>query len=304
MPASHAAETSVTSTDDELPGLLEVLARVRDPRRKRGRRYTLVFILAVAAVCALAGARGFREIGDHAADLPQELLMPSATQRNTSPGRKTKAGGAATTSCSKGNQAGLQRAIYDLIQADCPRDPDYVEIDYGHGRIIKRSLWVTDAAGLDFPHARRAVRIRRDGYDATGTQVSKEIVHAVTSLGAERAEAADLARIARGQRGIESAHWLRDTAYQEDKDSGYAGNGPQVMATLRNLASACSAWPGSLRSPAPSRPSAETVCACSITCRSETRLTNDATAWAVAVRAARCALTPYLLFAFRIDEVS
>jgi hypothetical protein len=28
----------------------------------------------------------------------------------------------------------------------------------------------------------------------------------------------------------------RDTAYAEDASTGYAGNGPQVMATLRNLA--------------------------------------------------------------------
>lgn len=60
-------------------------------------------------------------------------------------------------------------------------------------------------------------------------------MHAVTSLGAERADAAGLARIARGQWGIESVHWVRDTAYQEDKDTGDAGSGPQVMATLRNL---------------------------------------------------------------------
>jgi hypothetical protein len=33
-----------------------------------------VFVLAVAAACTLAGARTFREIGDHAADLPQEVL--------------------------------------------------------------------------------------------------------------------------------------------------------------------------------------------------------------------------------------
>jgi hypothetical protein len=33
-----------------------------------------VFILAVATACVLAGARNFREIGDQAADLPQELL--------------------------------------------------------------------------------------------------------------------------------------------------------------------------------------------------------------------------------------
>jgi hypothetical protein len=61
-------------------------------------------------------------------------------------------------------------------------------------------------------------------------------VHAVTSLDQDRASPADLARIARGQRGIESVHWLRDTAYAEDANTGYAGNGPQVMATFRNLA--------------------------------------------------------------------
>jgi len=61
-------------------------------------------------------------------------------------------------------------------------------------------------------------------------------VHAVTSLDGERASAADLARIARGQWGIESVHRVRDTAYAEDASTGYAGNGPQVMATLRNLA--------------------------------------------------------------------
>jgi hypothetical protein len=49
-----------------VPGLLEVLAQVPVPRRKRGRRFRLVFVLAVAAVCTLAGARGFRELGDQA----------------------------------------------------------------------------------------------------------------------------------------------------------------------------------------------------------------------------------------------
>ena len=57
-----------------VPGLLEVLAQVPDPRRRRGRRYTLVFVLAVAVACVLAGAKNFREIGDQAADLPQEVL--------------------------------------------------------------------------------------------------------------------------------------------------------------------------------------------------------------------------------------
>jgi hypothetical protein len=29
---------------------------------------------------------------------------------------------------------------------------------------------------------------------------------------------------------------VRDTAWSEDANTGYAGNGPQVMATFRNLA--------------------------------------------------------------------
>jgi len=39
-----------------------------------GRRHLLVFVLAVAVARVLAGARNFREIGDQAADLPQEVL--------------------------------------------------------------------------------------------------------------------------------------------------------------------------------------------------------------------------------------
>ena len=78
MSVSHAAVSTVTSADeepsDELPGLLQVLAQVPDPRRRGGKRYLLVFVLAVAVACTLAGARNFREIGDHAADLPQGLL--------------------------------------------------------------------------------------------------------------------------------------------------------------------------------------------------------------------------------------
>jgi len=133
----------------------------------------------------------------------------------------------------KGSQPGVQRAVFDLIQAAGKKAPDHVELDYGHGRIIKRSLWVTGAVGLDFPQVTRVARIRRDRYDLTGALISKEIVHAVTSLDADQASAADLAAIARGQRGIESVHWLRDTAWAEDANTGYAGNGPQVMATFR-----------------------------------------------------------------------
>jgi len=359
---SHARITAVTSTikngAGKVPGLLAVLALVPDPRKPRGRRYLLVFVLAVAAACTLAGAKTFREIGDQAADLPQnvlrdlggrrhplrrEVIAPSETrirtllhlidtqilddilggwlrdladagkldglltaiaidgkwlrgvldgqvklfsamlheekaviarhripddttettqvkallehvdlenavvtagavnaQRETAEyiaGKEEDGGrGSAYFLFVKGNQPKLQRAVFGAVQRDCPRDPDYCELDEGHGRVIRRSVWVTGAENVDFPHVRQVARIRRDGYDADGALASKEIVHAVTSLGRDEADAADLAKLARGQWGIESVHWLRDTAYAEDANTGYAGNGPQAMATLRNLA--------------------------------------------------------------------
>jgi predicted transposase YbfD/YdcC len=352
----------MTSTDQnegrKVPGLLEVVALVPDPRKRRGRRFLLTFVLAVAVACALAGARNFREAGDHAADLPQDILArlggqphpllrkiiaPSETRirtlihaigadllddlaggwlrdladagrldglltaiaidgkwlRGVADGqvklfaamlqedkviiaqhripdettettqvrqlldsvdlrnavvtadaahaqRETAKYIAGTEEDGgrnsdyflfvKGSHPKLQKALFDAIQAGGPRDPDYTETDRGHGRTVRRSVWVAGAAGIDFPHVSRIARIRRDRYDADGQPISKEIVHAVTSLDENQASAAGLAKIARGQWGIESVHWIRDTEYAEDSNTGYAGNGPQVMATLRNLA--------------------------------------------------------------------
>jgi predicted transposase YbfD/YdcC len=343
----------------KVPGLLAVLALVPDPRRPRGRRYQLAFVLAVAAACTLAGARTFREIGDHAADLPQDVLRdlggrrhplrrkiaaPSETRIRTllhlidtgvldgilggwlrdlaDAGRldglltaiaidgkwlrgvldgqvklfsamlheekavigqvrvpddttettQVKAllasvdlenavvtADAAHSSAEtaqyiagkeedggresgyflyvKGNSPSLQRACFDAIQASGEgRAPDHAELDRSHGRVIRRSIWVADAGHIGFPQVKRIARIRRDRYDADGALVSKEIVHAVTSLDAKKASPEALAGIARGQWGIESVHWVRDTAWDEDANTGYAGNGPQAMAALRNLA--------------------------------------------------------------------
>jgi hypothetical protein len=89
----------------------------------------------------------------------------------------------------KGNQPSLQRVVFDAIQEDCPCEPGHTELDCGHGRIIRRSIWVTDAC-----------RIRRDGYDRSGSLISKEIVHAATSPDEKRASAAGLAELACGQR--------------------------------------------------------------------------------------------------------
>jgi hypothetical protein len=123
-----------------------------------------VFVLAVAVACMLAGAKNFREIGDQAADLPQEVL---------------------------------------------------------------RRL-----GGTRHPLRHKII--------APGEKRIRTLVHA---LGADALD------------GLIGG-WLRDTAYAEDANTGYAGNGPQVMATLPGIwPSACSTSPASPRSPAPPRPS-------------------------------------------------
>jgi predicted transposase YbfD/YdcC len=137
----------------------------------------------------------------------------------------------------KGNTPGLQRAIFDKIQAECDAAaPDHCDTDRAHGRAVRRSLWATTADGIDFPHAAQVIRIRRDTLDIDGAMIAKETVHAATSLDAVRGTPEALAGLARGQWAIEAVHWIRDTAYREDHSTGYGGDGPQVMATLRNMA--------------------------------------------------------------------
>jgi predicted transposase YbfD/YdcC len=136
----------------------------------------------------------------------------------------------------KANQPRLQEAIFRKTSAGCAAAPAYASIDHGHGRIVKRPIWVTSAEGTGFPHAAQVLPIRRDTNDLTGAALTKEILHGITSLNAARATPATVARLAQGQWGIESIHWIRDTAYAEDHNLGYTGNGPQVMTTLRNLA--------------------------------------------------------------------
>ena len=54
--------------------LVVVLDGVADPRRVRGIRFRVGTVLSVMV---LAGARNVREVGDRAADLPEELLRPA-----------------------------------------------------------------------------------------------------------------------------------------------------------------------------------------------------------------------------------
>jgi hypothetical protein len=58
----------------DITSLLRMLGEIPDPRRRRGKIYSLSFVLAVILVATLTGAKCLRELHRRAADLPQPLL--------------------------------------------------------------------------------------------------------------------------------------------------------------------------------------------------------------------------------------
>lgn len=64
---THPPMTSSSVSAARGQYLLDLLAQVPDPRRRRGRRHTLVGVLAVGLAAVVAGSRSFAAIGQWAA---------------------------------------------------------------------------------------------------------------------------------------------------------------------------------------------------------------------------------------------
>lgn len=72
----------------ERASLLEALATVADPRKKRGIRHQIAATLTMVAAAGLSGSgRSFRAVGDFVADLPQEALARLGARRHPVTGR-------------------------------------------------------------------------------------------------------------------------------------------------------------------------------------------------------------------------
>ena len=111
--------------------------------------------------------------------------------------------------------------------------------DRGHGQAERRTLKVTAvAAGLLFPHAAQTLQIvRRRRPLHHGKRWSTETVYAITSLNAPRPTPPTWPTSSAGTGTIEDRlHWIRDVTHDEDRCQIRTGNGPRVMASLRNLA--------------------------------------------------------------------
>ena len=135
----------------------------------------------------------------------------------------------------KGNQPGLHAQLANLPWRDIPAGDS--QRDRGHGRQEHRTLKAaTVAAGLAFPHAAQAIRVTRRTRPLSGGKWRTVTVYAITSLTVIQATPAQLAGWIRGHWQIEALHHIRDVTYGEDASQVRTGSGPEVMATLRNLA--------------------------------------------------------------------
>jgi hypothetical protein len=86
----------------------------------------------------------------------------------------------------------------------------------------------------DWPCCHQVFRLERER--RIGEKLETEVVFGITSLGRERAGAAELLELTREHWGIENGlHGRRDVSLREDASRVRRGAAPQVMAILRNL---------------------------------------------------------------------
>ena len=89
----------------------------------------------------------------------------------------------------------------------------------------------------DWPGARQVFRLDRQRVFVRSGRIEEETIYGVTSLRADRADAARLLSLVRQHWQIENrSHWVRDVTFGEDHSQVRIGEIPRVMATIRNTA--------------------------------------------------------------------
>jgi predicted transposase YbfD/YdcC len=137
----------------------------------------------------------------------------------------------------KRDKGRLYEQVKDIISPALSQAPRDVMTDRSRGRVKTWSCWTADAAGIKFPHIAQVACICCEVSEISGSKISKDISILLTSRTADKMTAADLNRKARGHWGIENkSHYVRDTVYREDHNQTWSGNGPQSLASLRNVA--------------------------------------------------------------------
>lgn len=105
----------------------------------------------------------------------------------------------------------------------------------GHGRLERRTIRLTTALTRcqDFRGLRQGFELTRER--TQGGEKTVEVVHGITSLGRQEADAERLLGLTRHHWGVENGlHYRRDVTLGEDQSRIRKGDAPQVMAALRN----------------------------------------------------------------------
>jgi predicted transposase YbfD/YdcC len=133
----------------------------------------------------------------------------------------------------KANQPTLRAACKALPWRDVPA---VSTTDPSHGRRVRRTIKAVQVPDwIDFPGAAQIIQLRRTR--TIKGRKTIEVVYAICSLDMIAAPPATVATWIQGHWGIENGlHWVRDVVFDEDRHQLRTGNGPQVMATLRNTA--------------------------------------------------------------------
>jgi len=112
-------------------------------------------------------------------------------------------------------------------------------VEKAHGRIEVRRIWTsTELNGyVDFPHCQQVARIERVTTVIRTGKIRQEQVAIISSLSPQLASPARLLERVRSHWSIENrSHWVRDVTFDEDRSQVRTGQGPRMMAILRNLA--------------------------------------------------------------------
>jgi len=145
----------------------------------------------------------------------------------------------------KDNQHELHTAIQDYFDpppalAGFPRDDwrTAQTIDTGHGRGVERRELIASTdltAWSDWPGLAQVFRVERTWRERG--QAKRAVHYGITSLSPESATPEQLLALKRGHWLIENRlHWRKDVTFGEDASLIHAGQGPLVMAALRDAA--------------------------------------------------------------------
>jgi predicted transposase YbfD/YdcC len=152
----------------------------------------------------------------------------------------------------KGNQPTLHTQLKTLPWAQIPAGHQTRET--GHGRRETRTVkavTVTTPGGIGFPHAEQAIRITRTRTSTNSGKTTRATAYLTISLTAADAQPGDLQDWIRREWLIEALHHIRDVTFREDSHQARIGNGPAVMATLRNTSMVSTEPTATPTSPAP-----------------------------------------------------